>query len=69
MPTSIKKIIFNIFFQFGNFLWIHTQITKYSITWPKQKYEHALYEKMPKFEQDDPKELIDWCSSTLEFCL
>ena len=31
--------------------------------------KHASHEKMPKFEQDDQKKLLDGCCTTLEFFL
>ena len=66
MQAPIKKIniIFNVNFFYG---FIFKVLNIISIE-PK-KYEHALYEKMPKFEQDNQKKLLNGHSSTLEFFL
>ena len=48
------KFIYLIFFQFEIIIWICISSTKYSIMRLK-KYEHALHENMPKFEQENQK--------------
>ena len=40
---------------------------KNNIILPKLKYEHALHEKMPKFEENNQIKLLDGHSSTLKF--
>ena len=68
MQAAIKNLYLLFFFNlkfFYGFIFKELNI----VSTDQKQYEHTSHEKMPKFEQDDQKKLLDGCSTTLEFFL
>ena len=64
---SYKLFEFNIFFNLKFVYGFVFKVLNMVSFDKKQKYEHALHEKLSKFEQDNPKKLLDRYGSSLEF--
>ena len=63
---SCKKFILNTFFDLKFFYGFIFKVLNIILL---DQNQNASHEKMPKFEQNDQKKLLDGCRTTLEFFL